>query len=225
MHLFELIPSIECHPLFSCVQAEALDKYFNQETMKIKNFPCGSVICSPDSVQNGVGIVMSGLAQVTSGSQKENALLKSISTGDLFGIANLYTRESPFPSIIIAKSDCCILTIEEDAFRSYIEQEAPARQAYLSFLSGKILYLNQKIAIFTAGSAEKRLAFFLLENASDGIWDAPCSMGNLANLLGIGRASLYRAIDGLSQINLIQKEEKKLSIIDPNKLKAFLNTL
>lgn len=223
MKLLELIPSLQNHPLFSCVSSEVLYQYFNEDTMELQHASTETVICSPSSNQIGVGALVSGCAQVTSGSNHESVVLKTIFPGEIFGIANLYTENSPFPSIITAKNDCTFLKIRCDAFRSFVEEEASARRAYLSLLSKKIVYLNHKISIFTAGSAEKRVAFFLLENTDGYIWKAPYSMGMWADMLGIGRASLYRALDGLSEMNLIVRKEKQIQITDPNALKKFLN--
>ena len=218
----EIISFLQKHPLFTCVSQPILNEYFNEKTISLHQFTAGTIICSPTVKAIGVGVLLCGQAQVTSGSNQESALLKTVFPGEIFGIANLYT-ESSFPSIITTQSDCTVLKIKSDAFCAYVEKEPSARRAYLAFLSKKIVYLNHKISVFTAGSAEKRLAFFLLENAKDGIWEAPYSMGTLAEVLGIGRASLYRALDGLLQMKLIIREDKKISIVNSNALNHFLN--
>ena len=68
------------------------------------------------------------------------------------------------------------------------------------------------IYTLTAGSAERRLAVFLLDYEQDGVFIPPCPMNRLAELLGIGRASLYRAIDALCAEGLIEKQGKNIHL-------------
>jgi DNA-binding MarR family transcriptional regulator len=75
---------------------------------------------------------------------------------------------------------------------------------------------------FTAGSAEKKLASFILDHERDGIFSPPCSMIDLASMLGMGRASLYRAMDQLISQGWIEKKNKVFMITDLNALTAFI---
>ena len=63
---------------------------------------------------------------------------------------------------------------------------------------------------FTAGSAERRLSLFLADNESEGVYCANVSMVALADMLDIGRASLYRAFDKLEAEGFIEKKEKTI---------------
>ena len=86
--------------------------------------------------------------------------------------------------------------------------------SFLAFQSNKIVYLNKKINAFTAGGAERRLSLFLLDNAVDGVYSADVSMSALAEMLDIGRASLYRAFDALESAGCIERRDKKTIIIN-----------
>ena len=74
---------------------------------------------------------------------------------------------------------------------------------------------------YTGGSAECRLAMYLLDNQQDGVppkVTLPFGMNKLAELLGIGRASLYRAMETLEKKGIAAREGKCIAILKPNDL-------
>ena len=139
----------------------------------------------------------------------------------MFGIANLYSKDV-FPSTITARSDAKILFIDETAFKKLIENDAKLLSSYLCFMSNKIVYLNKKICSLTAGNTAKKLAAFLLDNECDGTYSLPSSISALADMLNVGRASLYRAMDVLIEERLIERNGKTIIIPDKNSLLKFI---
>ena len=222
MVLFDLFPPIAKHPIFQGTDRDTVNRFLNERTMTVVRLGVGSTAYASDGQEDRIGLLLRGTAQAFTGPSKENALLKTIRSGELFGIANLFAEDEPFPSRIVAISDCEILWIERDALKALIEQDPVVLRCYLSFQSKKILYLNRKIAILTAGSAEKKLAVCLLDYEDGGVFTPNCSMSELAELLGMGRASLYRAIDNLARYGWIEKRDRQLVILDKDALERFL---
>ena len=223
MTLLEAYPSIIENPLFKNASFEELNKYIPENNFRICKFSPQETICSPNTENIGVGFVISGIASVSSDSGNEKFLLRTLSSGDVFGISNLYSEESQFPSIITAKNCVSCLFIDKNAFRRYIENTPSALRTYLRILNEKIIYLNRKITVFTAQNTEKKLAVFIFENQIDGNLCLPCSMSSLAERLGLGRASLYRAFEKLTELGLIARRDKQISVPSPQKLKSFFS--
>ena len=88
-------------------------------------------------------------------------------------------------------------------------------------MSRKIVFLNKKISTLTAGTTEKKLALFLAENQHDGEFSQRISMTAIAEILSVGRASLYRALDSLEAEGLIHRNGKSIFIPDKNALLNF----
>ena len=216
--------------LYSCIQqnrilkganAENIERYFDEKSVFVKTFHSGEVIYSKDSEKRCVGMIISGKATCEPFGSKDNALLRIMQENDTFGVANLYCVNEPFPSVIVAKTATKVLFIDGDAFCRLIENDASVLKAYLSFLSNKLVYLNKKISTLTAGTTEKKLAAYILENCDDNNTLPALSMSSLADILGIGRASLYRALDELEALDLIRKDGKTISITDKNALSSY----
>ena len=53
------------------------------------------------------------------------------------------------------------------------------------------------------------MALFLSKNSVNGIYSSKVSMSALAEMIDIGRASLYRAFDSLEDAGLIKRIDKK----------------
>ena len=205
----DLLLYLKQHPMFSALTEADVKAYFSDECAEIKAFAPKQIAYSSSAERVRVGILLSGRARVETEAQ---ALLKSLRVGELFGIANLYAENEPFPTSIVTTAEAKILFLDGEAVKRLIEEVPSVRRAYLAFQSGRIVYLNRKIATLTAGSAERRLAVFLLDYEQDGVFIPPCPMNRLAELLGIGRASLYRAIDALCAEGLIEKQGKNIHL-------------
>jgi CRP-like cAMP-binding protein len=94
------------------------------------------------------------------------------------------------------------------------------RQNYLRYLSGRIRFLSARLQALAAGGAEGKLSRYLLENAAEGALVCPAT--ELAQRLGISRASLYRAFQALEDAGLIQRRGKTILVPDPAALGSAL---
>lgn len=214
MNLTEFYPDIKKHPIFKNSDNSAINKYIAKENFDVKKYHAGGNICSPCTSNNAVGLIIRGCATVSSKDEEKNVLLRTMGEGAMFGIANLYAENIEFPTRIVAKSACEVLFIKKEAIRNLIENDKNTLRSFLAFQSNKIVYLNKKINSFTAGGAERRLSLFLIDNAVGGIYSADVSMSALAEMLDIGRASLYRAFDALEAAGCIERKNKKTIIIN-----------
>ena len=135
MKILEIIPNIAKHPLFSGVDLTHADRYWNDDSMRICRFAEGDRAYSSESERLCVGILLSGTAQIQTGMTGEATLLRTVKVGEMFGIANLYAEEEPFPTQIVAKGDCEILFIDGEAFREFVENDRVALRNFLAFQS------------------------------------------------------------------------------------------
>jgi CRP-like cAMP-binding protein len=222
LDIFTIKQALRQTAILGAASEQNIEKYLTEEKLTLIEVAAGEQILSPLTKGKHVGILLSGTAVASPGTSSQHALLKVIDKGDIFGIANLYAQTAVFPSTICAKTACTVLFIDGEAFMALIENDRQALISYLGFLSDRVVYLNRKISTLTAGDTEKKLASFLAKNERDGEFSQSISMSALADMLNIGRASLYRALDALSASGLIVRQGKKILIPDKN---ALLNLL
>ena len=214
---------------FQKVMATELLKNCNEQTArrvfeacgcKSSVFADGKILRSPADTDRLAGVILEGKAIVTTPDPARNTLLRFLGKGEMFGIANLFS-EDPYISVIRAEGECRAFMMPEAAIRRLLEEDNSFLYHYLGFLSGRIRFLNQKIGYLTAGGAERRLALYLNSFGKETV-RLDASISSLSELLDVGRASLYRAFDKLTEDGFIRKRGRNFTLLDPDgMLKAY----
>ena len=212
MNIFERYPILNSFVILKSADREKISSFIPENSVTEHSFAAGSEIISPDMTDIPVGFLLEGSATVGSTDDGKRVLIRTVGAGAVFGVATLYSADQPFPTKISAKTPCKILFIPRVAMKALIENDSGANKEFLAFLSNRIVYLNKKINAFTAGSAERRLSLFLSDNETDGICSLDISMSALADMLDIGRASLYRALDRLTEDGFIERADKTIIV-------------
>ena len=182
------------------------------------------VVYDKTNFSRSLGIVLDGKLRVT----KENAdmrpiVMSTLQRGALFGAAALFNSEPEYATKITAIERSRVLFLPQRLIKRMIEREPDIAENYIRYLSERILFLNRKIYFLTAGTAEQRLAGFLLDNLAVGEYsEMPMPMHRLADALNMSRASLYRAFDELTESGAVSKQGKLVCINNAELLKNLL---
>ena len=203
-------------PLFRGADAEILHGAFVSGYFSRQTFSAGEEIYTPEKIEKKLIIFLSGKAEIYSADESRSLLLRTMTAGGVIGVSNLFSEES-FVSRVIAAKRCDTLQISAEDFGRLIEQDRAILYNYIDFLSGRICYLNKKIVYLTAGTAERRLAYYLDSLACDAQSDAfelNTPINALAEMLNLGRASLYRALDRLESDGHVLRKGKSFRLFD-----------
>lgn len=221
---FPLLPSLSpCQleilssaPLFAGVEEQELLSLLDCADCCLEQFPAGASIYRPDRFRRCLGVLLSGQVRVT----KAELAVNVLEPGALFGAAALYNDAPDYATTLTALSPCTAVMIQQELLDRMLGEHAVLRQNYLRYLSGRIRFLSARLQALAAGGAEGRLIRYLLENTSDGVLLCPAT--ELAQRLGISRASLYRAFSTLETAGLIRRQGKQISVPDPAALGCAL---
>ena len=183
-------------------------------------FAKGSVIYSPASFSRALGIVLSGSVDVLRCESGRQVRLNRISSGESFGAAALYDdRDETYATTVVACEECVVLFIDGGRLSEMMKSDFILAENYIRFLSGRIRFLNRRVAGFTAGAVDRKLARYLLEHApKDGVVSLPKNMTALSDALGVGRSSLYRSLDALCDAGVIERRGKEIVVLKPDGL-------
>lgn len=203
--------------LFQGVDTKVLASALDSDGARFVCYEPSEVICSPFEGKKRAVIFLSGTAEVFSADESRSVLLRTVGRGDVIGVANLFSTED-FVSRVIAAKKCETVELSPELFGRILENDSRAMYNYIAFLSRKIRYLNRKIVCLTAGSAERRLAYFLDSSVSSECLECEqvitVQMNSLCEMLNLGRASLYRAADKLCEEGFISRDGKKIILLD-----------
>ena len=204
----------EC-PFLRGVEPLTLEHIQKNSGAAVQDYTPGEVVYAPRNFQRRLGILLSGQLQVTKGSLS----VSELEPGDLFGAAALYS-DGEFATTITARKDSRCLLLEQQLVDRLLAENSRIRENYLRYLTDRIRFLSGRMQSLAQPGAEGKLARYLLANGQGG--QMTCSATELAQRLGISRASLYRAFEALEHSGLITRTGKTILISDPAGLEDVL---
>ena len=185
---------------------------------KGQHFKKGEVIYSKDTFKNAIGFVLSGVVVAVANNHNET-LLKTFTENMCFGVAAIFGGSDSYISTITAKTDCEILFVTENELKSIFKEYPLVAINYITFLSNKVRFLNEKLRVISCMSAEDTLMTYFSSVAdSENYTIIPQNMTAFAKMLGLSRATLYRALDVLEKNGNILRENNKLKVIKNEKI-------
>ncbi len=207
------------NPIFRSVALSRLAKLLEREVL-LCSFRKDEIIYSPDHFEERIGLFLSGTAVAEK--SKGTVILNTFEAGSCFGVATLFSQSKRYVTTIRAKSDCLVAFLSGESMIRLFREEPQISLNYIAFLASRIHFLNRKIDQFTAVSAEEKLTLWLLEQAErSNPFHMPVSYAKLAEMLDLGRSSLYRALDALEAEGLLKKDGKLLEITDISALEHW----
>ncbi len=208
--------------LFFGVSRKSLSALLEAQEKTIEIYKRGDVIYSPDNYESSIGFIIRGNVNVIKPSSE--VIISSLTKGDLFGAVTLYSQRGYYVSKLVATTETKVLFIDKGTVNVLMIQDQALATNFISYLSDKIYYLNSRIDSFTGGSAESRLASYLIE-CFGGYKTLQLKQPytKLAVSLDIGRASLYRAFDSFISAGAIEKDGKYIRLLNEEKLKEYIS--
>ena len=211
--------------LFRGLDFDAVNQAFRiGDRAVVCSYPDGALLLSGKEAPVGLAVLTAGQAQILSGDEKHPTLLRTIPTGGTFGAATLFIRERDYRTCVRALGACTIAYLPADLVEEICANMPEAARNYIAFLSDRVSFLNRRITAYTAGSAKEKLVLYLLHLplGADGSWELDVPYSSLSDHLGVGRASLYRAMDELCNKGLIRRDKKKVTPLQPEQLQLMI---
>ena len=201
--------------LFSELSFGQLEEISRMDGCSGRDFSRGSVIYGGKDFERCLGLFISGSATVSKPSENGKELaISRLGPGMIFGAAAIFNDEQAFTNLITAQENCRVLMMEEAWLHRVMQMYFPVAEAYIRYLSDRILFLNGRIASLAAGTTDQIVTHFLLQNGPK----ITISMTELASRLNIGRASLYRVMDRMEDEGILERSGKTIVVKHPERL-------
>lgn len=210
-----VIDSLSTSPLFKGLGTEELIKLTN-EYMSVRICEKNEIIISETNYTRALGIIIKGSASVIKHSGQSEILMSILKKGDIFGMATLFYEEENYLTEIRAKEKVTMAVFLKEDVRKMLSFYPRVNENYITILSEKIHFLNNKISTYTRAENIRKVAFFIIQNKDEKKMEVtlPYSITKFADALGVGRASVYRAFETLESENVISRDGKKITILD-----------
>lgn len=201
------------HWLFADVESSALSALLTDaESYRVTK---GETIYTPHRFRRCLGVLLSGSVRVT----KDSLAVSTLSAGDVFGAAAIFTDSTDYATTLTALRDCTLVLLPQSGVAQLLRESPAFAENYVRYLSGRIRFLSGRLDAVSAGSAEGKLGQYLL-TAADTDGSVTISATQLSARLGIGRATLYRAFEALEQAGAISRKGKVISVLSREALAA-----
>ncbi|NCB31052.1 MAG: Crp/Fnr family transcriptional regulator, partial [Clostridia bacterium] len=141
-----------------------------------------------------LGILLSGRAQVTKTAGQIRLRMSELGPGSILGGATLFGKGEQ-PTDITAIVLTRVLFFPQPVFEAMLAADFGLTKRYLSYLSARIRFLTGRIESIACPTASDKLLIHLAQCADErGVVRTSGGMDMLAQTLGMGRATLYRAL-------------------------------
>lgn len=200
---------------FIKLEKEIKELIVGDERAEWLNFSKNEIIYGYDRYKKSLGIILKGKVSVRK-DRTSNVLINTLGNGDIFGGAALFSKYDRFIGTLRAETDSDILFIPENLMEEIIVKSPESAVSYIKYLSESLMFLNNRLDVFTAGGAEERTLEYIRKNSridengrtvADGM-----SMTELSEYLAVGRATLYRILDEFQRNGIIQRDGRKIYI-------------
>lgn len=207
--------------LFSVLEVNDLLPFVKKGEIYASEYKNGEIIYSAERFTDAVGFIVKGSAKVIK--KGSDLVVGRLFENDVFGCQCLFLSGEYFTNEIVSLSDTSVLYIPKRTVLFLLNEKPSLALDYIRYLSKRIYFLNSRIISFTGGTAESRLAHFLLASFGDyKTYVLDISLSSLAVSLDIGRASLYRGFDKLISSGAIERKGKLIRLLDKDALISFI---
>ena len=184
-----------------------------------KTYKRNDLIYPSPNDKEAVGFVIQGKCEIRKPrSDSGKTVINILSPGDSFGILSVFSDEE-FPTEIYASVNCSILFFSKVQIISFVNNYSQISTNIITFLADRVNFLNRKIATFSAKSVESKLAAFILDECERQSSDTiTFNAKKTSEEIGVGRASVYRALASLQDSGLIIFTNKQIIITNKTDL-------
>ncbi|HOO33303.1 MAG TPA: Crp/Fnr family transcriptional regulator [Thermotogota bacterium] len=212
--------------LFRGMEEEEIENILKNIQYRIPAYKKDELIVHSEDPCECIFIVMDGEIEI----QKNMASgkfynINYLKAGEVFGIGPLFSDTDTYKVDIVAKKDCVLFEIREEQVRQLF-CNCPAVSLNMIRIAGnKIVQLDQRIELFSAGSIKRKIAYSLLKAANTFHSDTIClqiSKKQWSEHLNVSRTSLSRELKELEEKGIISIRKNIILLLNKQYLKDIL---
>ncbi|MFA6617469.1 MAG: Crp/Fnr family transcriptional regulator [Candidatus Neomarinimicrobiota bacterium] len=151
--------------------------------------------------------------------------IEDIEGSSLLAPAFIFGGDRHYPVDIIANNDTECIYMGNESFTKLLQMNPELNTNFRDIVTSKTQFLSNKIKFLALQPIKGKIASYLLTRTKNNPGNSvllPYSQDKLADLFGVTRPSLTRALRELDQDKIIEAEGKKIIILDRKKLENFI---
>ena len=221
------IQLISQSPIFWGIPEEELASLFGQIHSQVKTYQKNDLIVTGGEICDRLLIVQRGSvkAEMTDYSGK-TIKIEDIEAPRPLATAFLFGKDNRFPVSVSANNQVEIISIHKEEFVKMLQLNSLILNNYLNAISSRAQFLSEKLKFLSFKTIKQKIAHFLLEKAGDRLLTVEMqqSQEQLAEMFGVVRPSLARALGEMVQDGLIETQRRSIRILDKNRMNQLLKS-
>ncbi len=163
-----------------------------------------------------------------SNDQGKELTVRLLNKGEFFGHFNLLRRDN-YSGYVVALEDTMVRMIPKDEFLNLLYNNPDFATMFIKSLGSDVEEAEKQLIQHAYGSVRKKVASALLAfatnttNQSTVYTFIETSRDNLASKAGIAKETLIRTLSDFKSEQLISTEQKKITLLDPQRLEKMLD--
>ena len=199
--------------LFRGVEESWIRSWLKRAAVSVVEYEPDEYLFRKKDTTDRIGILLRGSADVSRTSCDGLMHMSTLKRNDLFGAASLCGKDMSFVTDIRCNERTRVLIIPEEEMLNLLSENRSVLRNYLSYLNGRIRFLNKRLDAFSKNTVASRMLSFFSSEAVDGRYTVK-SFTKLSASLCISRATLYRALETLEQENKIRRNGKEIQLME-----------
>lgn len=203
-------------PLFRSLEKDGLNHFLSRSQHELKEYGKGQIIYLKYDKCNTMDIILEGKMAIQSIDENGNILtIKIFSSGDMIGANLIFSGRKEYPMTVTSLTRSTILHMQKQLVLEICKENELFMNCLLKEISNKTLILTDKLNELTMKSIRQRVVNFLdyeFHQQGSNIIRLNTTKKELAESLGIQRASLSRELNKMKRTGLIDYDVKTITI-------------
>lgn len=209
-------------PFFKGLSSQEIEETFRSISYTTKSYKKGQTIAQRDEDLKFLLIVVDGIVKGEMVDFSGKILkVEEIQSPQPLAHAVLYSKNNRFPVDVVALTDCKILYIPRNDVLRLMQSNQTILQNFLLTVSNRAQFLTTKLWFLSFKTIKEKVAHYLLTLSKSETRTTiilPKSHQELAELFGVTRPSLARALAEMKDDGILEVNRREVEIINRQKL-------
>jgi len=211
-------------PIFKGIQPEEIESLLEGKCRALQ-YRANDVVALQGDSYHSLFMVESGTvrAEMTSPAG-DRVVIEKISAPRAIAPAILFATENRLPVDVIAVTNVEIVAIKIGDFTTILQSSALVLHNFIRSISDRSKFLSDRVRMLRFGTIKGKLASYLLEqmqHQGTPQFTIPHTHQELADIFGVTRPALSRAVGQLAEEGVIESEKNSYAILNQEKLSDY----
>ena len=213
-------------PLFRGLGSDQIEAFISGITFRIRTYNRGEVIAYSGDMIVSQSIIIKGSVKGEMIDFTGRIIkIEDIEAPRPLAPAFLFGKNNKYPVNIIANNEVELLLIPKEEMIRLMQKSDVILSNFVDNLSNRAQFLTNKIKFLSFTTIKGKIAQYFLDlsgKTKSDVIRLPHSQSQLAELFGVARPSVGRAISEMNREGIIETEGKQVVLLNKAKLKELL---